>query len=122
MLGNLVKEAVFPFTKFPNIDVLLGPEMKSTGEVMGIADDFGAAFLKSQHGAGSFLPMQGRGFISVKDKDKPATVPLAPRFLEVGFTIPAPRGTAAYPAGRGGMVGPGDKVQEGRPACVEHIK
>src|SRR5437867_2873289 len=117
-----VKEAVFPFTKFPNIDVLLGPEMKSTGEVMGIADDFGAAFLKSQHGAGSFLPMQGRVFISVKDKDKAATVPLARRFLELGFTIEATRGTAAYLAERGLMVDTVNKVKEGRPHCVDHIK
>src|SRR3989454_1108654 len=117
-----VKEAVFPFTKFPNTDVILGPEMKSTGEVMGIADDFGAAFLKSQHGAGSFLPMQGRVFISVKDKDKPATVPLARRFLELGFTIAATRGTAAYLAGRGVMVDTVNKVEEGRPHCVDHIK
>ncbi len=117
-----VKEAVFPFTKFPNIDVLLGPEMKSTGEVMGIADDFGAAFLKSQHGAGSFLPMQGRVFISVKDKDKPATVPLARRFLELGFTLEATRGTAAYLAERGLVVDTVNKVKEGRPHCVDHIK
>src|SRR5438309_5668873 len=117
-----VKEAVFPFTKFPNTDVILGPEMKSTGEVMGIADDFGAAFLKSQHGAGSFLPMQGRVFISVKDKDKPATVPLARRFLELGFTIEATRGTAAYLAERGLMVDTVNKVKEGRPHCVDHVK
>jgi len=117
-----VKEAVFPFTKFPNIDVLLGPEMKSTGEVMGIADDFGAAFLKSQHGAGSFLPMQGRVFISVKDKDKPTTVPLARRFLELGFTLEATRGTAAYLAERGLVVDTVNKVKEGRPHCVDHIK
>ncbi|HEV8540039.1 MAG TPA: carbamoyl-phosphate synthase large subunit, partial [Nitrospiraceae bacterium] len=117
-----VKEAVFPFTKFPNIDVLLGPEMKSTGEVMGIADDFGAAFLKSQQGAGSILPMQGRVFISVKDKDKPATDPLARRFLELGFTIEATRGTAAYLAERGIMVDTVNKVKEGRPHCVDHIK
>ena len=117
-----VKEAVFPFTKFPNIDVLLGPEMKSTGEVMGIADDFGAAFLKSQYGAGSFLPMQGRVFISVKDKDKPTTVPLARRFLELGFTLEATRGTAAYLAERGLVVDTVNKVKEGRPHCVDHIK
>jgi carbamoyl-phosphate synthase large subunit len=117
-----VKEAVFPFNKFPNTDVLLGPEMKSTGEVMGIADDFGAAFLKSQHGAGSILPMQGRVFISVKDKDKPATDPMARRFLELGFTIEATRGTAAYLAERGIMVDTVNKVKEGRPHCVDHIK
>src|SRR2546426_7553713 len=104
------------------VDVLLGPEMKSTGEVMGIADAFGAAFLKSQHGAGSFLPMQGRVFISVKDKDKAATLPLARRFLELGFTIEATRGTAAYLAERGLMVDTVNKVKEGRPHCVDHIK
>src|SRR5438132_6020747 len=96
-----VKEAVFPFNKFPNTDVLLGPEMKSTGEVMGLADDFGSAFLKSQSAAGSTLPMSGRVFISVKDKDKPATVPLARRFLELGFTVWATRGTADFLAQHG---------------------
>src|SRR5207253_6668859 len=81
-----VKEAVFPFNKFPGTDPVLGPEMRSTGEVMGIADDFGAAFLKSQAAAGSMLPTSGRVFISVKDKDKPGTVVLIRRFLELGFT------------------------------------
>jgi carbamoyl-phosphate synthase large subunit len=119
-----VKEAVFPFNKFPNTDVLLGPEMKSTGEVMGLADDFGSAFLKSQSAAGSTLPMSGRVFISVKDKDKPATVPLARRFLELGFTVRATRGTADFLAQHGVKnVETVNKVTEGRrPHIVDHIK
>ncbi len=117
-----VKEAVFPFNKFPNTDVLLGPEMHSTGEVMGIADDFGSAFLKSQAGAGGPLPMTGRVFLSVKDKDKPATVALARRFLEMGFTVEATRGTAGYLAQHGVVVDVVNKVLEGRPHVVDHIK
>jgi len=117
-----VKEAVFPFNKFPNTDVLLGPEMRSTGEVMGLADDFGSAFLKSQDAAGGPLPMKGRVFVSVKDKDKPATVPLAKRFLELGFTVEATRGTAGYLAQHGVVVGTVNKVTEGRPHIVDHIK
>jgi carbamoyl-phosphate synthase large subunit len=117
-----VKEAVFPFNKFPNTDVLLGPEMRSTGEVMGIADDFGSAFLKSQAGAGGPLPMAGRVFLSVKDKDKPATVALARRFLELGFTVEATRGTAGYLAQHGVVVDVVNKVAEGRPHIVDHIK
>jgi carbamoyl-phosphate synthase large subunit len=117
-----VKEAVFPFNKFPNTDVLLGPEMRSTGEVMGLADDFGSAFLKSQDAAGGPLPMKGQVLISVKDKDKPATVPLAKRFLELGFTVEATRGTAAYLAQHGIAVGTVNKVTEGRPHIVDHIK
>jgi len=117
-----VKEAVFPFNKFPNTDVLLGPEMRSTGEVMGIADDFGSAFLKSQAGAGGPLPMTGRVFLSVKDKDKPATVALARRFLEMGFTVEATRGTAGHLAQHGVAVDVVNKVFEGRPHIVDHIK
>jgi carbamoyl-phosphate synthase large subunit len=117
-----VKEAVFPFNKFPNTDVLLGPEMRSTGEVMGLADDFGSAFLKSQDAAGGPLPMKGRVFVSVKDKDKPATVPLATRFLELGFTVEATRGTAGYLAQHRVVVGTVNKVTEGRPHIVDHIK
>ncbi|HZC68885.1 MAG TPA: carbamoyl-phosphate synthase large subunit, partial [Nitrospirales bacterium] len=117
-----VKEAVFPFNKFPNTDVLLGPEMRSTGEVMGLADDFGSAFLKSQSAAGSTLPMRGRVFVSVKDKDKPATVPLARRFLEFGFTVEATRGTAGFLAQHGVVVDTVNKVTEGRPHIVDHIK
>ncbi len=117
-----VKEAVFPFNKFPNTDVLLGPEMRSTGEVMGIADDFGSAFLKSQAGAGGPLPMAGRIFLSVKDKDKPATVALVRRFLDLGFTIEATRGTAGHLAQHGVVVNVVNKVMEGRPHIVDHIK
>ncbi|TSA00107.1 MAG: carbamoyl-phosphate synthase large subunit [Nitrospiraceae bacterium] len=117
-----VKEAVFPFNKFPDTDVLLGPEMRSTGEVMGIADDFGSAFLKSQAGAGSPLPMTGRVFLSVKDKDKMATVALVRRFLELGFTVEATRGTAGYLAQHGVVVDVVNKVMEGRPHIVDHIK
>jgi carbamoyl-phosphate synthase large subunit len=119
-----VKEAVFPFNKFPNTDVLLGPEMRSTGEVMGLADDFGSAFLKSQSAADSTLPMSGRVFISVKDKDKPATVPLARRFLELGFTVWATRGTADFLTQHGvENVDLVNKVAEGRrPHIVDHIK
>ena len=117
-----VKEAVFPFNKFPGTDVLLGPEMRSTGEVMGIADDFGSAFLKSQAGAGSPLPMAGRIFLSVKDKDKQATVSLVRRFLELGFTVEATRGTAGYLGQHGVVTQVVNKVMEGRPHIVDHIK
>ncbi|TLY34053.1 MAG: carbamoyl-phosphate synthase large subunit [Nitrospirae bacterium] len=117
-----VKEAVFPFNKFPGTDVLLGPEMRSTGEVMGIAGDFGSAFLKSQAAAGSSLPMSGRIFISVKDKDKPGTVTLTPRFLEFGFAVEATRGTAAYLSDHGVTVETVNKVTEGRPHVVDHLK
>jgi carbamoyl-phosphate synthase large subunit len=117
-----VKEAVFPFNKFPGTDVILGPEMRSTGEVMGIADDCGAAFQKSQAAAGSMLPMSGRVFISVKDKDKPGTVVLIRRFLELGFTVEATRGTAGHLGRNGVTVDIVNKVVEGRPHCVDHIK
>ena len=117
-----VKEAVFPFTKFPGTDVILGPEMRSTGEAMGIADDFGAAFLKAQAGAGAVLPMSGRVFISVKDKDKPATIALIRRFLDLGFTVEATRGTASHLARHGVSVETVNKVVEGRPHCVDHMK
>src|SRR2546430_14985882 len=92
-----VKEAVFPFTKFPNTDVILGPEMKSTREVMGIADDFGAAFLKSQHGAGSFLPMQGRVLIIVQNKGKTAAEAPGPPVPGVWLHIPATPGSPRSP-------------------------
>jgi carbamoyl-phosphate synthase large subunit len=117
-----VKEAVFPFNKFPGTDVILGPEMRSTGEVMGIAEDFGAAFLKSQAAAGAVLPMRGRVFISVKDKDKPGTVALIDRFLRLGFAVEATRGTADHLARNGVTVDTVNKVVEGRPHIVDHIK
>ena len=117
-----VKEAVFPFNKFPGTDVILGPEMRSTGEVMGIAEDFGAAFLKSQAAAGSMLPMSGRVFISVKDKDKPGTILLIRRFLELGFVVEATRGTAGHLGRHHVTVDIVNKVVEGRPHCVDRIK
>ncbi len=117
-----VKEAVFPFTKFAGIDVLLGPEMKSTGEVMGIDSDFGWAFAKSQAGAGSILPTAGRVFISVKEHDRPVAFEVAARLTALGFQIEATKGTAAYLRGRGLSVDTVNKVKEGRPHIVDHIK
>ncbi len=117
-----VKEAVFPFTKFAGVDVLLGPEMKSTGEVMGIDGDFGWAFAKSQAAAGTKLPLGGTAFISVKDQDKPAALELARRLHQLGFQIEATRGTAAYIKEQGVPVETVNKVMEGRPHVVDHIK
>jgi len=117
-----VKEAVFPFTKFAGVDVLLGPEMKSTGEVMGIDDDFGWAFAKSQAAAGVPLPRAGRVVLSVKDHDKPAALEVARRLRRLGFLLEATRGTAAYLQHHGVEVEPVNKVTEGRPHIVDHIK
>ncbi|MBP0494412.1 carbamoyl-phosphate synthase large subunit [Roseomonas indoligenes] len=117
-----VKEAVFPFNRFPGVDVLLGPEMKSTGEVMGLDLSFERAFLKSQMGAGVKLPEKGTAFISVKDSDKHAAVSLARRLAEMGFDIMATRGTAARLREAGLAVRVVNKVLEGRPDCVDAIK
>ncbi|MEW6543655.1 MAG: carbamoyl-phosphate synthase large subunit [Nitrospirota bacterium] len=117
-----VKEAVFPFTKFAGVDVLLGPEMKSTGEVMGIDGDFGWAFAKSQAAAGVALPRTGKVFLSVKDQDKPATLEIARQLSRLGFLLEATRGTAAYLQQHGLQVEPVNKVKEGRPHIVDHIK
>jgi len=114
-----VKEAVFPFTKFAGVDVLLGPEMKSTGEVMGIDDDFGWAFAKSQAGAGVPLPRAGRVVLSVKDHDKPAALEVARR---LGFSVQATSGTAVYLRNHGVYAEAVNKVMEGRPHVVDHIK
>jgi carbamoyl-phosphate synthase large subunit len=118
-----VKEAVFPFARFPGSDVLLGPEMKSTGEVMGIDSDFGHAFAKSQLGASQRLPTHGTVFVSVRDGDKKAATQLAKRLREMGFAILATRGTAAYllRAGLDGVVEV-NKVLEGRPHIVDAMK
>lgn len=122
-IGHIaVKEAVFPFSKFPGVDTLLGPEMKSTGEVMGIDTDFGAAFAKSQSAASSTLPLSGMAFISVKDKDKPASLDIARRLIDAGFQIEATRGTASYLMEKGLPVRVVNKVKEGRPHIVDHIK
>ncbi|MBV1799624.1 carbamoyl-phosphate synthase large subunit [Siccirubricoccus sp. G192] len=117
-----VKEAVFPFNRFPHVDVILGPEMKSTGEVMGLDASFERAFAKSQLGAGVKLPVSGTAFISVKDSDKPAAVVLARRLLEMGFTLLATRGTAARIRDAGLACQVVNKVLEGRPHCVDAIK
>jgi carbamoyl-phosphate synthase large subunit len=117
-----VKEAVFPFVKFPGVDTLLGPEMKSTGEVMGMDREFGKAFAKSQLGAGVRLPTSGKVFISVKDADKPLIVEGAKKLVAAGFQLVATRGTAAYLKEKGIAVEPINKVKEGRPHCVDAIK
>jgi len=116
-----VKEAVFPFARFPGVDVLLGPEMKSTGEVMGIDTDFGRAFAKSQIAAGVPLPDAGNVFISVRDADKKAMVPLGRSLVEMGFTLIATSGTAAFLQAAGLEVRRINKVREGRPHLVDAI-
>jgi carbamoyl-phosphate synthase large subunit len=117
-----VKEAVFPFAKFPGVDTILGPEMKSTGEVMGVGQTFGEAFVKSQLAAGVRLPQGGRAFISVRDADKIAAVQIARDLLELGFTLLATRGTAGVLKSHGIAVVPVNKVAEGRPHIVDMIK
>jgi len=117
-----VKEAVFPFARFPGVDVVLGPEMKSTGEVMGIDRDFARAFLKSQLGAGVELPASGRVFISVKDSDKPFTVKLARDLIAVGFEVIATAGTAGYLQAEGVAAEFVHKVRDGqRPHVVDRM-
>ena len=117
-----VKEAVFPFVKFPGVDTLLGPEMKSTGEVMGIDYDFGKAFAKAQLGAGVKLPSSGKIFISVKDSDKEQILEPTRKLAAAGFSIVATSGTAAYLNEHGIAVERINKVKEGRPHCVDAIK
>jgi carbamoyl-phosphate synthase large subunit len=117
-----VKEAVFPFTKFAGVDVLLGPEMKSTGEVMGIDADFGWAFAKSQAAAGVSLPSAGKAFLSVKKQDKAAALEIADRLHRLGFLIEATRGTGTYLQEHGVPTTLVNKVKEGRPHIVDHIK
>ncbi|HVC10590.1 MAG TPA: carbamoyl-phosphate synthase large subunit, partial [Burkholderiales bacterium] len=117
-----VKEAVFPFAKFPGVDTILGPEMKSTGEVMGVGATFGEAFVKSQLAAGVRLPKAGRAFISVRDGDKVAAVAVARDLVELGFSVLASRGTAAVLAAHGVAVAAVNKVAEGRPHIVDMIK
>ena len=117
-----VKEAVFPFVKFPGVDTILGPEMKSTGEVMGVGETFGEAFVKSQLGAGIKLPESGRVFLSVKASDKPRAVQVARDLVSLGFTLAATKGTAAVIAAAGLPVLAVNKVIEGRPHVVDMIK
>ena len=117
-----VKEAVFPFVKFPGVDTILGPEMKSTGEVMGVGKTFGEAFVKSQLGAGTKLPRTGRVFISVKQSDKLRVVEVARHLLAMGFELIATKGTAAAITANGLTCRVVNKVAEGRPHIVDMIK
>jgi carbamoyl-phosphate synthase large subunit len=117
-----VKEAVFPFARFPNVDTILGPEMKSTGEVMGIDSSFERAFAKSQIGAGVILPQAGTVFLSVRDADKKGLAALARRLTEMDFAIVATRGTAGRIRDAGLPVKVVNKVLEGRPHCVDAIR
>ena len=117
-----VKEAVFPFNKFPGVDTILGPEMKSTGEVMGLDQEFGSAFAKAQAAAGALLPHKGKIFISVKDKDKKAVAPVARRLSQMGLLIIATKGTAQFLQNQGTIVEPINKVTEGRPDIVDALK
>jgi len=117
-----VKESVFPFAKFPGVDTLLGPEMKSTGEVMGIGASFGAAFAKAQIAAGMLLPEKGAVFISVRDEDKPAALVTARRLASAGFSLVATRGTAVYLQAHGLHVESINKVAEGSPHIVDAVQ
>jgi len=117
-----VKEAVFPFIKFPGVDTILGPEMKSTGEVMGVGQTFGEAFVKSQLAAGVKLPAAGRVFVSVRNGDKPRAIETARMLHELGFQIVATRGTAAAISAAGIPVTAVNKVAEGRPHIVDMLK
>ncbi|MBI0016198.1 MULTISPECIES: carbamoyl-phosphate synthase large subunit [unclassified Commensalibacter] len=116
-----VKEAVFPFARFPNIDIILGPEMRSTGEVMGIDTSFERAFAKSQLGAGVTLPLTGNVFLSVRHSDRPSLLPLGRKLTEMGFKILATRGTAETLKNAGIEAKVVNKVLEGRPHCVDAI-
>ena len=113
-----VKSPVFPFQKFPGVDTILGPEMKSTGEVMGMAESFGLAFAKAQLGANHRLPTTGRAFISVNSHDKNLVAPVARNLAELGFTLVATRGTAQALRAAGLKVEKVYKVNEGRPNVV----
>jgi carbamoyl-phosphate synthase large subunit len=117
-----VKEAVFPFIKFPGADTILGPEMKSTGEVMGVGQTFAEAFVKSQMASGERLPSSGKVFISVRDGDKPRVLEIARTLARLGFTLVGTRGTAAALAAAGLAVDTINKVAEGRPHVVDMIK
>jgi carbamoyl-phosphate synthase large subunit len=117
-----VKSPVFPWNKFPGVDTVLGPEMKSTGEVMGVADNFGEAFAKAQTAAGQKLPTQGMVFISVTDHDKPGVAEVSRKFVDMGFKLVAKAGTADVLEAAGMSVERVYKVKEGRPNVVDLIK
>ena len=113
---------MFPFARFPGVDTVLGPEMRSTGEVMGLDLDFATAFAKSQLGGSTILPDSGTAFISVRESDKQRAIVPAKRLEELGFTLIATGGTAAFLAQNGVQVEPINKVAEGRPHIVDAIK
>ena len=117
-----VKEAVFPFIKFPGVDTILGPEMRSTGEVMGVAETFGEAYLKAQLGAGERFGVTGKVFIAVRDEDKPLVLQTARNFQALGYGLCATRGTAKFLAENGIIAQAVNKVREGRPHIVDMIK
>jgi len=117
-----VKSPVFPWNKFPGVDTVLGPEMKSTGEVMGVADNFGEAFAKAQTAAGQRLPVQGMVFISVTDHDKPQVAEVARKFVDMGFKLVATAGTADVIESASMACERVYKVKEGRPNVVDLIK
>ena len=117
-----VKEAVFPFIKFPGVDTILGPEMKSTGEVMGVDQSFAMAFAKAQFAAGNILPETGKAFISMRDRDKPATLPIARQLVENGFSLVATRGTCAFLQQHELPVEMVNKVLEGSPHIVDALQ
>jgi carbamoyl-phosphate synthase large subunit len=116
-----VKEAVFPFNMFPEVDPLLGPEMRSTGEVLGLADSFGQAFFKSQEGAGGTLPLEGAVLLTVAEKDRPTALKVARKFTDLGFTIKATRGTHRFLAENGVKSEFVLKQHEGRPNITDGI-
>ena len=122
MQYSSVKEAVFPFNRFPGVDTVLGPEMKSTGEVMGIDTSFGAAFMKSQIAAGQNVPLEGNVFVSVKDKDKRVIVPVVKKLVDLGFSIVATSGTTDVLRKAGVEVREVFKIGEGRPDVMDLIK
>ena len=117
-----VKEAVFPFARFPGVDILLGPEMRSTGEVMGLDTDYAMAFAKAQMGAGVILPKDGTVFVSVKDADKDMILPAVKRLAAVGFAIIATSGTQRFLAENGVECKRINKVLEGRPHIEDAIR
>jgi carbamoyl-phosphate synthase large subunit len=120
--GYYVKSPVFPWSKFPGVDTVLGPEMKSTGEVMGVAETFGEAFAKAQIAAGLTLPVSGNAFVSVNERDKPNVAEVAKKLVELGFRLVATHGTADVLSAAGLLVERVYKVQEGRPNVVDLIK
>ena len=117
-----VKESVFPFNRFPGVDIMLGPEMKSTGEVMGIDDDFGRAYMKSQLAAGQNLPLKGRVFVSVRDKEKRVIAFIVKRLIDLGFDIIATEGTAKALRKNGITVESIRKVYQGQPNILDYIQ